>query len=149
MPNATAGLLDLLFTLSIGVAPVGLASVGAWWLCFVFGVSPGWTLGIVVVCFLLGGLVGVRMALSTSRSRGALRFMTALSATPELDITANISALRSGDTARIKNALRFLAEIGPRAMRAHEEVEKHVGGNDPEITELARAALRAIGKSDS
>ena len=96
-----------------------------------------------------GAVIWDRMATPILRSRGPVGFMAAVSATPELDIAANLEALRSGDVARIKNGLRFLAAMGPRAMRAREEIEKHLGGSDPEISELAHAALRAIGGEDT
>ncbi|MCA9719379.1 MAG: hypothetical protein H6713_13035 [Myxococcales bacterium] len=74
----------------------------------------------------------------------ALEFFTRLHATPELDVTANLEHLDSGEPTRVRSGLRYLAMIGPPARRARSRVAALVDDPDPEVSALARAALDAI-----
>lgn len=72
------------------------------------------------------------------------RFITPVSATTDLDVAANREHLRSGDPSRMRDGLRFLAEIGPAARDARPEIEGLLEHADPEMAALATRALAAL-----
>ncbi len=84
------------------------------------------------------------MGLKSSIERVA-EFLAPVTATTSLDVAANREHLRSGDPVRMRDGLRFLAEIGPAAHEARLEVESLLEHEDPEISALARQASESIG----
>ncbi|MEX1366964.1 MAG: hypothetical protein AB1Z98_27805 [Nannocystaceae bacterium] len=71
-------------------------------------------------------------------------FITPVSATPSLDVAANREHLRSGDPQRIRDGLRFLAELGAAARPARPDIEAMLHHDDPELAALAREVLEGL-----
>ena len=75
------------------------------------------------------------------------RFFSKVSQATSLDVVANRKHLRSGDSERIRDGLRFLAELGPTARDARSDVALLLEHGDPAIAQLAVQAMAAIERS--
>lgn len=71
------------------------------------------------------------------------------SVTPDLDVTLNLEALRSGDRERMRRALGFLLELASPARRIRADVELLTNHEDRDIALRARDVVRAMDAVDA
>jgi len=97
---------------------------------------------------------GVRFPVENAR-RGILGLLTAplefianiftpTSLTPDLDVTACLEAIRSGDLDRTRRSLGYLIELAPEARRIRSTVEALLEHPDQDIALRARDVVAAM-----
>ena len=72
------------------------------------------------------------------------RIYTPTSQTPDLDVTACLEAIRSGDPERTRTSLGFLVELAPAARRIRDTIESLQDHDDRDIALRARDVLAAM-----
>jgi hypothetical protein len=69
---------------------------------------------------------------------------TPTSLTPDLDVTASLEAIRSGDPERTRKALGFLLELAPDARTIRSTIEDLQNDDDRDIALRARDVVAAM-----